>query len=289
ERSRPVVGAARRARVPGARARRPGGARRPVACPPSGPPLRAARSARRDGPRPRRGARQPGHGPGARRGGRVLRHRGHRPGGPGRGAHRPSARAPAAARPGRRQGRHPRDQGGGGRRRVRAVRRRPAAHVPPLRRAPRLVGRGTGGRRRRAGRLQGRRGRHQVPIARGRRRSGDLGPAEVRGRRPPGAARAGHREPGAHPHLGSRCARAARGRGGRRQRRPGRSADRRLPLVGSRRAEREHHRLRGPDHPPAERHRGQLAEREEPAAEPGVRAARAPVPAAGRRARGGRR
>ena len=44
---------------------------------------------------------------------------------------------------------------------------------------------------------------------------------------------------------------------------------------GPGRAEREHHRLRRPDHPPAQRHRGQLAEREEPAAEPGVRAARA--------------
>ena len=57
---------------------------------------------------------------------------------------------------------------------------------------------------------------------------------------------------------------------------------------GPGRAEREHHRLRRPHHPPAHRHRGQLAEREEPAAEPGVRAAGAALAAAGRRPRGGR-
>jgi peptide chain release factor 1 len=33
---------------------------------------------------------------------------------------------------------------------------------------------------------------------------GAVGPAEVRGWRPPGATGAGHREPGAHPHLGGR-------------------------------------------------------------------------------------
>jgi peptide chain release factor 1 len=41
-------------------------------------------------------------------------------------------------------------------------------------------------------------------------RRGAVGPAEVRGRRAPRAARAGHREPGAHPHLGGRGARDAR-------------------------------------------------------------------------------
>ena len=50
-----------------------------------------------------------------------------------------------------------------------------------------------------------------------------------------------------------------------------RPAHRRLPLVGPRRPERQHHRLRGPDHARADRHRGQLPEREEPAPEQGVR------------------
>ena len=41
-----------------------------------------------------------------------------------------------------------------------------------------------------------------------------------------------------------------------------RPAHRRLPLLGTGRAERQHDRLRGPDHPPADRHRGLLPERE---------------------------
>ena len=48
-----------------------------------------------------------------------------------------------------------------------------------------------------------------------------------------------------------RRARAARGRGRRRHDRPERPADRRLPLLRARRAERQHHRLRGTHHPPA--------------------------------------
>ena len=60
-------------------------------------------------------------------------------------------------------------------------------------------------------RLQGRRGRRQGQghAAAGR---GRLGAAEVRGRRAPRAARAGHRVAGPHPHLRRRRARAARGR-----------------------------------------------------------------------------
>ena len=49
-----------------------------------------------------------------------------------------------------------------------------------------------------------------------------------------------------------------------------RPAHRRLPLQRPRRAERQHHRLGRPDHPRAHRHRGELPEREEPAAEQGV-------------------
>ena len=69
-----------------------------------------------------------------------------------------------------------------------------------------------------------------------------------------------------------------------------RPADRRLPLVRSRRPGRQHHRLRGPDHPPAERHRGLLPERALPAAEPRAGDADAARPAdRRRRGAGGRR
>ena len=49
-------------------------------------------------------------------------------------------------------------------------------------------------------------------------------------------------------------------------------------------SEREHHRLGGAAHPPPDRHRGHLPEREVPDAEPGVRDGRAPGPAAGAQA-----
>ena len=68
-----------------------------------------------------------------------------------------------------------------------------------------------------------------------------------------------------------------------------RPAHRRLPLQRPGRPERQHHRLRGPDHPPADRHRGELPEREEPAAEQGAGAAHPAGPAAGRGPGGGRR
>ena len=51
---------------------------------------------------------------------------------------------------------------------------------------------------------------------------------------------------------------------------------------------RQHHRLRGPHHPPADRRRRLLPEREEPAAEQGVGDAHPALPAAGRRPGGGR-
>ena len=50
-----------------------------------------------------------------------------------------------------------------------------------------------------------------------------------------------------------------------------RAPGRRLPLVGPGWTERQHHRLGGAAHPPADRHRGDLPEREVPAAEQGVR------------------
>ena len=112
--------------------------------------------------------------------------------------------------------------------------------------------------------------------------------AEVRGWRAPGAAGPGDRVPGPGAHLGRRRAGDAGGggdRGGDRRERP---SDRRLPLLGTRRAGRQHHRLRGPDHPPAQRHRRLLPERAVPAAEPGAGDADAARPA-DRRRRGGRR
>ena len=161
-----------------------------VGTPPPGQPPRTLA----DRPRARR--RRPG-----------LRRRGPGAGGPARGRSR-EAPAPAArpARPQRRQGRHPRDQGGRGRRRVGAVRRRPAAHVPALRRARGLEDRDHRRHRVRPRRLQGRPGRREDRRHRTEPGRGALGPAEVRGRRAPRAARARHRVPGPHPHLRRRRA-----------------------------------------------------------------------------------
>ncbi len=116
----------------------------------------------------------------------------------------------------------------------------------------------------------------------GRPRQHALRGAEVRGRRAPGAAGAGHRVPGTGAHLGGRRAGDARGRGHRDRDQRRRPADRRLSLVRARRSGRQHHRLRRPDHPPADRHRGLLPERALPAAEQGVGDAHAAGPA-GRR------
>ena len=118
------------------------------------------------------------------------------------------------ARPQRRQGRHPRGQGGGGRRGVRAVRRRPAADVPALRRAA-----AAGRPRSSTPPMTDLGGYKDVTVAVKARapRAGDgvWSPAEVRGRRAPGAAGAGDRVAGPHPHLRGRRAGHARGRAGR--------------------------------------------------------------------------
>ena len=63
----------------------------------------------------------------------------------------------------------------------------------------------------------------------GRARRGAVRAAEVRGRRAPRAAGAGHRVAGPRAHLGRRGAGAARGRAGRRRGRRARPAHRRLP------------------------------------------------------------
>ena len=85
----------------------------------------------------------------------------------------------------------------------------------------------------------------------------------------PRAAGAGHREPGADPHLVGDGAGAARGGGGRRRDRRARPRDRRLPRERARRPGRQHDRLGGAHHPPADRARGGDAGRAQPAAEPG--------------------
>ena len=103
--------------------------------------------------------------------------------------------------------------------------------------------------------------------ARGRLRR--LVAAEVGGRRAPRPAGAGHRVAGPHPHLGGRRAGHARGGGDRGRDRPERPAHRRVPLVRAGWPVGQHHRLRGPDHPPADRHRRQLPERALAAAEQG--------------------
>ncbi len=63
--------------------------------------------------------------------------------------------------------------------------------------------------------------------------------------------------------------------------------DRRLPVLGSRRAVGQHHRLGGADHPPAHGPRGVHAGREEPDPEPGQGHAGAAVPAAASSSRTG--
>ena len=92
-----------------------------------------------------------------------------------------------------------------------------------------------------------------------------------RGRHPPAGPDQPVRQPGPAPDQ------LRRGRGGpaagddRRDRHPRRGRPgRRLPLLRPRRPVGQHHRLGGPADPPPDRHRGQLPEREEPAAEQGL-------------------
>ena len=128
-----------------------------------------------------------------------------------------------------------------------------------------------------ARRLQGRHVRGQ-----GRRRVLRL---QVGRRHAPGPARSRDRVAGPHPHLDRDRRRDAGGRGGRGRDRPERAQDRRLPLHRPRRPEREHDRLRGPDHAPADRHGGRDAGREVAAPEQAEGAARAPRTALRARAR----
>lgn len=165
---------------------------------------------------------------------------------------------------------------------------RPAAHVPALRRAGRLEDRDHRRHGVRAGRLQGRPGRREDQGRPGcdGARTGRLGPPEVRGRRAPRAAGADG-VPGPYPHLRGRCAGHAGGRGGRRGDQPQRPPDRRLPLLGTGRTVRQHHRLRRAHHAHSHRSRRLLPEREEPAAEQGAGTAYPALEAACRGAGGG--
>ena len=89
----------------------------------------------------------------------------------------------------------------------------------------------------------------------------------------------GDRVAGPHPHLDHRRARLPRGRRpGRGRDQPERPEDRRLPVERPRRPVGQHHRLRRAHHAPADGHRRGDAEREEPAAEPRGRHARAARP-----------
>src|SRR5581483_10987399 len=162
------------------------------------------------------------------------------------------------------------------------LRRRPRPHVPGLRRPAGLEDRDAVQPAVRHGRLQG----GHLPDQ-GQRR---VEPAEARGRAPPGAAGAGDREPGPHPHQRRHRRRPPRGRGGRRHHRPRRPPDRRLPFHRPGRAVGQHHRLGGADHPPAVGHRRRLPGREEPAPEQGQGDADSPgPPPPGRAAAPGRR
>ena len=202
-----------------------------------------------------------------RGGGRRPRAGGAAPG-PARAAARPEG-------PQRGQGRDPRDprrrrRPGGG-----AVGRRPVRDVPAPRRAAPLEDRG-------ARVLAGDLGGFKEVVA-GDPRARRVRPAEARGGRPSGPARAGDRVAGPDPHVHRDRRRDARGRGGR-GRDPARGPrDRRLPLERPRRAVGEHDRLGGADHAQAHRDQGRGAGGAIAAAEPregDALPARAPVPEA---------
>ncbi|CAA9293507.1 MAG: Peptide chain release factor 2, partial [uncultured Friedmanniella sp.] len=232
------------------------------------------------GRRPRRGAALPA--------GRPRRPRRAGPGGGRRGQHGRGRDRAGCAAPRRRGARGP-DAAGGGVRRARGAGHHPlrgrrdrrcglrghaAAHVPAVGGAPPVPDGGLRHLLRRGGRDQVGHLRRQGPV-RLRHPVGRAG-------HPPAGPDLALRQPGPPADLVRRRRGAARHRVDRSHRPPrGRPADRRLPLVRTRRAERQHHRLGRPDHPPAHRHRGVLPEREVAAAEQGGGAAGAAVPAAG--------
>ena len=163
-----------------------------------------------------------------------------------RRARRAAPRAARAPRPRRRQERDRRDPRRRGRRGGQPLGRRPLPHVRALRRAS------TAGRSRCSTSQPSDMGgfREITFVVKGddawSRLKHEAGPA-------PGAAGAGHREPGPRAHQRGDGRGAARGRGDRRRDRPQRPRDRRVPLERARRAVGEHHRLGGADHAQADR------------------------------------
>jgi hypothetical protein len=96
--------------------------------------------------------------------------------------------------------------------------------------------------------------------------------AQVRVRRPPGAAGAGHRNAGPHPHQRlhhRRAGRAGRGRGHQDQ--PVGPAHRHLPRQRCRWSAHQQDRLGGAHHPHPHRHRGRMPGRAQPAQQQGPR------------------
>ena len=157
--------------------------------------------------------------------------------------------------------------------------RGPAADLPALGRAARLLDRGLR-------HLLRRRGRDQVDDVRDQGAVCLRDPAR-RARHAPDGAHLQVRQPGPPSDLVRHGRRAAGRAAGRPHRHPGRrDADRRLPLQRARRPGRQHHRLRRPDHAPADRHRGVLPERAQPDPEQGHRHGGPAVQAAGAQARG---
>ena len=147
------------------------------------------------------------------------------------------------------------------RHRVAGLGRDAAADVPAMDRAPRLQARDD--------RLSaGRRGGPEERDVHGHRRL-RLRAAVGRGRRAPAGADLAVRSGRAAAHLvrvGARLARAARGR--RRGDRGEGPPDRHLPLERRRRPARQRHRLGGPHHAPADRHRRVVPERAVAAPQP---------------------
>src|SRR3989454_1774498 len=122
--------------------------------------------------------------------------------------------------------------------------------------------------------MEGRRGRSLTDRHRRLRQDHLRGPrswrllaAEVRGRRAPGPARAEDRGAGPHPHLRRDRFRAPRGRSGRGRAQAGRPRDQGFDVDRPGRTERQHHVLRHPHHPQADRSRRQHPGREVAAAE----------------------
>ena len=186
---------------------------------------------------------------GRRGAGAAARARGRDPPGDGR------------ARPQRRQERDHRDPRRHRRRRGGAVRRRPVQDAHPLRRGARLRHRGALAVAGRGRRLQGGHVRDQAATAPTRCSSSRAAPTASSGCRRP--SRRGGSTPRPRPW---RC--CPRRRRSRSQIDPERPADRRLSLLRARRPVGEHDRLRGPDHPRADRDRRLDAGREVAAAEP---------------------